>query len=496
MSSIDNQQLTKRVPPQNLEAEQAVLGGLLMESDAWDDIADLVKEADFYSPAHKMIFASIGELIKNNRQADLITLTDWLMQKQKLEAVGGVAYLNEILENTVGTASLIGYANIVREKSLLRQVIHMTQSTMEEAFSTIEDIDAFLDRIEAKFFQVAEQKNTSGLIDASELVKSSMMKIEELYGQKGQITGVPSGFQELDDMTAGFQPGEMIILAARPSMGKTAFGLNCALNAALRENKKVAFFSVEMGKESIMTRLLASAAKVSLSDIRVGHLDDKAWPRLINTAAALSETGLFIDDTAGISPFEIRAKCRRMKKKHGIDMIMIDYLQLMSMKEKYDSREREVSEISKLLKSIAKELQVPVIALAQLNRGVEGRTDKRPMLSDLRESGSIEQDADVIMMIFREDYYDRDNPDIKGVAEIIIGKQRNGPTGAVKLKWIPQFGLFDNHVAGPPDSPMPDAPPPGSGFKPKPKPSASITSADAPPRGPNGEPPNFAPGGP
>lgn len=486
--------MNQKVPPQNLEAEQAVLGGLLMEAEAWDEVVDIVSEEDFYSPAHRMLFAAMKELHKRNSHVDLITINDLLMQKQQLDSIGGVKYLNEILESTTSTASIAGYAKIVKEKALLRQIIQMSQTTIEEAFSSIEDVDGFLDRVEARVFQVAEQKNTNGLVDASELVKASLQKIEELYANKAAITGVPTGFNDMDEMTAGFQPGEMIILAARPSMGKTAFGLNVALHAALKEKKHVAFFSVEMGKESIMTRLLASAAKVRLSDIRIGHLDDKAWPRLINTAATLSDSGLFVDDTAGISPFEIRAKCRRMKKKYGLDMIMIDYLQLMSMKERYDSREREVSEISKLLKSIAKELKVPVIALAQLNRGVEGRTDKRPMLSDLRESGSIEQDADVIMMIFREDYYDRDNPDIKGIAEIIIGKQRNGPTGTVKLKWIPEFGLFDNHIPAP-VAPMPDGPPPGP---PMPQENSSGGGSKAPsaPRGPDGKPPNFAPGGP
>ena len=488
--------MNQKVPPHNLEAEQAVLGGLLMEQEAWDEVVDVVSEEDFYSPAHRQIYAAMKELHKKNSIVDLITINDYLLQHQQLDAVGGVPYLNEILEATTSTAGITGYAKIVKEKALLRQVIQMSHSTIEEAFSSIDDVDSFLDRVEAKVFQVAEQKNTTGLVDASELVKASLQKIEELYTNKAAITGIPTGFHDMDDMTAGFQPGEMIILAARPSMGKTAFGLNVALHAAMKEKKNVAFFSVEMGKESIMTRCLASSAKVRLSDIRIGQLDDKAWPRLINTAATLSDSGLFIDDTAGISPFEIRAKCRRMKKAHGLDMIMIDYLQLMAMKERYDSREREVSEISKLLKSIAKELKVPVIALAQLNRGVEGRTDKRPMLSDLRESGSIEQDADVIMMIFREDYYDRDNPDIKGIAEIIIGKQRNGPTGTVKLKWIPEFGLFDNHVPVA-EAPMPDAPPPGPepGGGGNSAPSAGGSAPSAAP-GPGGGPPNFAPGGP
>jgi replicative DNA helicase len=382
------------------------------------------------------------------------------MERGELEAVGGAAYLAEMSDQTPSTANIASYAKIVQEKSLLRKVISSSQEFVDKAYTQeFENVDAFLDSLEARVFQLTESKTVNGLTDASELVKVSLEKIESLYGNQMTVTGVPSGFNELDDLTAGFHPGELVIVAARPSMGKTAFSLNVALHAVLREKKKVAYFSVEMGKESVMVRMLASAAKIRLGDLRIGKIDDQAWPRLINTAASLSETGLFIDDTSGISPFEIRAKARRMKAKYGLDMIMIDYLQLMSMKNRMESREREVSEISKLLKSISKELAVPVIALAQLNRGVEGRSDRRPMLSDLRESGSIEQDADVIMMLYREDYYDRENPQIKGVAEIIIAKQRNGPTDTVKLRWMPEFGIFDNLVRGP-ESPMPDSPKP------------------------------------
>ncbi|NJM09842.1 MAG: replicative DNA helicase, partial [Bdellovibrionaceae bacterium] len=408
--------------------------------------------------------------------SDLVTVSNLLMEKEQLESLGGAAYLAEMIDQTPSTANISSYAKIVQEKSLLRKVIQSSQEFVDKAYSQeFENMDAFLDSMEARVFQLAENKNVSGLTDASELVKLSLEKIESLYASQMLVTGVASGFNDLDELTAGFHPGELTIIAARPSMGKTAFSLNIAIHAALRENKKIAYFSVEMGKEQVMVRCLASAARIRLGDLRIGKIDDQAWPRLINTAASISETGIFIDDTSGVSPFDIRAKCRRMKAKHGLDMIMIDYLQLMSMKQKFDSREREVSEISKLLKSIAKELQVPVIALAQLNRGVEGRSDRRPMLSDLRESGSIEQDADVIMMLFREDYYDKNNPEIKGVAEVIIGKQRNGPTDTVKLRWMPEYGIFDNLVRGP-EAPMPDSP----------KPPTPIRKG--------GTPMNFAPG--
>lgn len=432
----------------------------MLEQEAWDEVSEILVEDDFYKPAHRKIFAAIREIHRREQPSDLVTISNLLMEKGELESLGGAAYLAEMIDLTPSTANIASYSKIVQEKSLLRKVIQSSQEFVDKAYaSEFESVDAFLDTMEAKVFQLAENKKTNGLTDASELVKVSLEKIESLYANQMSITGVPSGFHDLDELTAGLHPGELTIIAARPSMGKTAFSLNIAVHAALREKKKVAYFSVEMGKEQCMVRMLASASKISLGDLRIGRIDDQAWPRLINTAAALSETGIFIDDTPGISPFEIRAKCRRMKAKYGLDVIMIDYLQLMGMKQRFDSREREVSEISKLLKSIAKELQVPVIALAQLNRGVEGRSDRRPMLSDLRESGSIEQDADVIMMIYREDYYDRDNPEIKGIAEIIIGKQRNGPTDTVKLRWVPQYGIFDNLVKGP-EAPMPESPGP------------------------------------
>lgn len=466
--------MENRVPPQNIDAEKSILGGLMLEQDAFDEVSELLVEDDFYKPAHRKIFAAIRELHRREMPSDLVTASNLLMEKGELESLGGPAYLAEMIDQTPSTANITSYAKIVQEKSLLRKVIASSQEFIDKSYSAeFENMDAFLDSLEAKVFQLAESKTTNGLTDATELVKASLEKIESLFASQMLVTGVSSGFQELDELTAGFHPGELIILAARPSMGKTALSLNFAVQAALRDKKKVAYFSVEMGKEQVMIRMLASSAKIRLGDLRIGKIDDQAWPRLINTAAALSETGLFIDDTSGISPFEIRAKARRMKAKYGLDMIVIDYLQLMSMKGKMESREREVSEISKLLKSIAKELQVPVIALAQLNRGVEGRSDRRPMLSDLRESGSIEQDADVIMMIYRGDYYDRDNPEIKGIAEVIIAKQRNGPVDTVKLRWIPEYGIFENLVRGP-DAPMPDGPPPptpirreGGGGKPK-----------------------------
>lgn len=469
--------MDSRVPPQNIPAEQSVLGGLMLEQEAWDQVADILSEADFYKPSHRTIYTAVRELNRKGHPTDLVTVSNYLMQNGQLDSIGGPTYLAEMMDQTPSTVNIKNYAQIVREKSTLRKIITTSSEFVEKAFAQdFSDLDSFLNEVEGAIFRIAEMSTNNDLMDASQLVKISLENLEKLYATKGDITGLASGFYDLDKLTAGFQPGELVIIAARPSMGKTAFSLNIALSAALREKKSVAYFSVEMGKEQVMMRLLASEAKISLSQLRSGNIEESAWPKLINAAAKMSEAPLFIDDTSGISPFDIRAKARRLKARHGLDMIVVDYLQLMSLKQKVESREREVSEISKMLKGLARELRIPILALAQLNRGVEGRSDRRPMLSDLRESGSIEQDADVIMMLYREDYYDRDTPEIKGLAEVIIGKQRNGPTGTVKLRWRPEYGLFENNVepSGPTLSP--------------PRQPAPVT-----PLAPGGRPKNFAP---
>jgi replicative DNA helicase len=437
--------MTPRLPPQNLEAEQSVLGGLMLDPEAADMVLDEVESKDFYKSSHQKIFSAIHELNRRAQPVDILTVSNLLRDRDELEAIGGPAYLAEIIEQTPTAANIKTYSHIVKEKSILRKCIQVGTEIIEKSYEPdFDDINTFINQVEAKVFAVADDKKADGLTSASDIVRHSLERIEFLYNAKASVTGVPSGFTDLDRMTAGFQPGELIILAARPSMGKTAFSLNIATNAAIRQKKTVAYFSVEMAKEQMMTRVLASEAQVNMSDVRIGRIADAAWPKLINTASVISEAPLYIDDTSGISPFEIRAKCRRLKAQKGLDMIMVDYLQIMDLKQKVESRERAVSEISKTLKEIAKEFRVPVIALAQLNRAVEGRADRRPMLSDLRESGSIEQDADVIMMLYRDDYYEKDSGENKGVAEIIIGKQRNGPTGTVKLAWLAQYGMFSN----------------------------------------------------
>ena len=449
-----------RVPPHNLEAEQSILGGLMVDSYAFDQVSAIITEEDFYKIAHRKIYSAIAQLYAKSQPIDIITVSNYLTDSKELDAIGGPSYLAEVMNSTPTAAHIETYSKIVHEKALMRKLIHMSGEIIEKSFSeSYENVESFLDEVEGQIFSITEKKKTAGLVGAAELIKDSMNRLQDLYNSKAEFTGVPSGFSAMDKMTSGFQPGEMTIIAARPSMGKTAFSLNIAQHVVLREKKSLAYFSVEMGKEQLMMRMLASEARVNLSDLRIGNLTDNAWPRLIDKASKMAEARLFIDDTSGISPFEIRAKCRRLKAQHGLDIIMIDYLQLMDLKQKVESRERAVSEISKTLKAVAKELQVPVIALAQLNRGVEGRSDRRPMLSDLRESGSIEQDADVIMMLYREDYYDRENPDVKGLSEVIIGKQRNGPTGTVRLRWESNIGRFSN-LEGGGEHPLP--PPPAS----------------------------------
>ena len=464
--------MAARVPPQNLEAEQHILGGLMLDPDAWDQVSDLLDSPDFYKNSHQLLFKCIKELQSKNQPVDLITVNNLLQAKGELQAAGGHESLADLVGRTVSSANVGVYAKIVKEKSILRKMIHASTEVIEKAYDEeFLSVDNFLDEAEGKFYRLSEQKGAEGLLGPLEIVKQSMLKIEELFKLKADVTGISTGFSILDKMTSGLHGGELIIIAARPSMGKTAFSLNLAQAIALRQKKTVAYFALEMSQQSLMMRLLASEARINMKDLRTGKLGDSAWPKLIHAAGVMSESKLFIDETSGVSPLEIRSRCRRLKAQHGLDCIMIDYLQLMKMKDKFENRQQEVADISRMLKSIAKELDVPVIALAQLNRGVEGRTEKRPMLSDLRESGSIEQDADVIMMLYRDDYYDKDDPEKKGHAEVIIGKQRNGPTGTVKMVFEAEFGRFrdadseSSHPLPPPIAAPPKAP--GSGQKPK-----------------------------
>lgn len=458
----------QRVPPHSLEAEQSILGSLMLDGDSWDQVADILEPQDFYRPSHQNLFTAIGELKNKNMEADLITVSNHLQNKGLLDSCGGTDYIVELVNKVVSSVNIVGYAKIVREHSLLRKLIQTSSSLIDRAYGNdFQNIEAFVDEAEGEFYKLGQHKTEGGLTGSMEIVRSSMIRIEELYKRKSDVTGVPTGITALDKMTAGLQGGELIIVAARPSMGKTAFSLNLAQHMAIREKKTVAYFSLEMPKDQVMIRMLASEARVNMKDLRSGRIPDSAWPKLIHSGGQLSEAPLFIDDSSGISPLEVRARARRLKAKHGLDIIMIDYLQLMSMKRPVENRQQEVAEISKTLKALAKELNVPVIALAQLNRGVEGRADRRPMLSDLRESGSIEQDADVIMMLYRDEYYDKDDAEKVGHAEVIIGKQRNGPTGTVKMRFEAEYGTFKNaeyeqhHPLPPPPPQQQSAPQPG-----------------------------------
>ena len=403
--------MSQKLPPQNIEAEISVLGGLMLEREAFDQVADLISAPAFYKPAHQIIYQTIADLHHKAEPVDLVTVSNSLQNKNELDQIGGPEYLLSLLDKVVSAANIDSHAKIIHEKYLLRKLIHTSSNLIEKAYdSEYESAETLIDFAESEILKVGEQKNTAGLIGPREIVAASFNKMNDLFNRKVETTGLPTGFTDLDRMTSGLNPGELIIIAARPSMGKTAFSLNIASHIATRAKKSVAYFSVEMSKESLMMRLIAAEARVTIEEIKTGRILDTSWPRLISACGTIADAPLFIDETSGISPYEIRARCRRLKAQHGIDCIMIDYLQLMDLKQKVESRERAVAEISKSLKAIAKELQIPVIALAQLNRGVEGRSDRKPMLSDLRESGSIEQDADVIMMLYREDYYDKENP--------------------------------------------------------------------------------------
>jgi replicative DNA helicase len=429
--------------PHNLDAERNIIGGLLLDSEAWDTVADVLSGSDFFDKRNQLLFETVKELQSKGLPVDLVTVTDRLNQKGCLADVGGSEYLYDLIESTLSSANIQTYAQLVKEKAIVRNLIRGSTEIIEKAYSgQFESVEHLLDSAEEKVYQINNQQNVRGLRAPMDIVRESIAKIEELYNKGSDVTGLGSGFKGLDHMTTGFHPGELIIIAARPSMGKTAFSLNLAEEIAVNQKKVVAYFSLEMSEEALMMRLLSSRSGIGLKSIRTGKVYGEHWSKLIQAASELSESGLFIDASSGLSPFDIRARCRRLKAQKGLDCIIIDYLQQVRLKDRVENREKEVSEISRLLKVLSKELEVPVIALAQLNRSVEGRAEKKPMLSDLRESGSIEQDADLIMMLYREDYYDKENPQLRGKAEVIVAKQRNGATGPIKLQFDAEVGRF------------------------------------------------------
>ena len=447
----DLQTASLKVPPHSIEAEQAVLGGLMLDNNAWERVLDQVSDGDFYRHDHRLIFRAIAKLADRNSPIDVVTLAEQLDKEGQTSQVGGLGYLGELAKNTPSVANIKAYAQIVRARATLRQLIGIATEIADSAFNpegrTAEEI---LDEAERQIFQIAEARpKTGGPVSVNDLLTKAIDRIDTLFNTDNAITGLSTGYTDLDGMTSGLQPSDLIIVAGRPSMGKTTFAMNLCENAAMLQEKPVLIFSLEMPSEQIMMRMLASLSRVDQTRIRTGQLDDEDWARISGTMGILLEKkNMYIDDSSGLTPTEVRSRARRIYRENGgLSMIMIDYLQLMRVPSLSDNRTLEIAEISRSLKALAKELNVPVVALSQLNRSLEQRADKRPVNSDLRESGSIEQDADLIMFIYRDEVY-HENSDLKGIAEIILGKQRNGPIGTVRLTFNGQWSRFDNY-AGP-----------------------------------------------
>ena len=430
-----------KVPPYNLEAEQSVLGSMLLSKDAIFTAVERLKADYFYKDSHKSIFELLLELHENREPVDLITVTEAMRSKKMLEQVGGVTYLTTLTEIVPTAANISYYCDIVEEKSLIRKLINTCSKVLSMAYEAKDDVEGLLDEAERMIFEIVQKRRVEGFFHIKDVLLTTFERIEELYNSEGGITGIPTGFPDLDEKTSGFQPSDLILIAARPSMGKTSFALNIAANAAIRHDIPVAIFSLEMSKEQLVQRLLCSESNVDSHRLRTGQLQDDDWPRLAQAMGPLSEAPIYIDDTPGISSLELRAKARRLKAEKGLGLIVIDYLQLMSGRANLENRQQEISEVSRSLKALARELSVPVVALSQLSRAPEVRADHRPILSDLRESGSQEQDSDLVAFLYRDDYYDPET-EKKNIAEVIIAKQRNGPTGTVELAWLPRFTKF------------------------------------------------------
>ena len=451
--SNDSQVAKLRVPPHSIEAESSVLGGLLLDNGAWDRVGDLLVDNDFYRHEHKLIYAAIGALVNASKPADVITVNEQLQNQGKAEEMGGLGYLNSLAQYVPSASNIRRYAEIVRERSILRKLVSASDEIATNAFNPQgKAIDRILDEAEQKIFNIGEEgsRMKQGFQSMDTLVVELLDRVQEMANNPNDITGVPTGFYDLDRMTSGLQPGDMVVLAARPSMGKTAFAINIAEHVALNEGLPVAVFSMEMGASQLAVRVVGSIGRIDQGHLRTGKLNDDEWPRLTEAIEKLRTVSLHIDETPGLTSSELRANARRLARQCGkLGLIVVDYLQLMSGSGGAggDNRATELGEISRGLKMLAKELQCPVIALSQLNRSVEQRTDKRPMMSDLRESGAIEQDADIIMFIYRDDYYHKDSKD-PGVAEIIIGKQRNGPTGTVRLTFLKNLTRFESLASG------------------------------------------------
>ncbi|GIP40617.1 replicative DNA helicase [Paenibacillus sp. J31TS4] len=438
---MEGELLLDRVPPQNMEAEQAVLGAILLDGEALVTVMERVGSEDFYGTKHQTIFQAMIELAEANEPVDLVALTVKLQDKQQLDLVGGVSYLTQ-LANAVPTAANVDYyAQIIEEKSLMRRLIRTATQIATNGYSSGDAVGELLSDAEQRIMEISQRRSGSGFISIRDVLMEVFERVEFLYQNKGGATGIASGFRDLDKMTSGFQRSDLIIVAARPSVGKTAFALNIAQNVGIREKETVAIFSLEMGAAQLVQRMICAEANVDATRLRTGFLENDDWEKLTMAIGTMAEANIYIDDSPSVTVADIRAKCRRLQKERGLGMILIDYLQLIHGRGKGDNRQQEVSEISRTLKQIARELHVPVIALSQLSRGVEQRQDKRPMMSDLRESGSIEQDADIVSFLYRDDYYDKES-EKKNIIEIIIAKQRNGPVGTVELAFLKNYNKF------------------------------------------------------
>ncbi|MGB5590581.1 MAG: replicative DNA helicase [Gammaproteobacteria bacterium] len=437
-----------RVPPHSVEAEQSVIGGLMIDNSAWDRIADVVVASDFYRHDHRLIFNAIGELAEQSQPCDAVTVSEFLARHGDLDGAGGLAYLGQLARDTPSAANILAYGNIVRERAMLRELISVGGEIASSASgSDGRDAADLIDEAERRVFEIAErgQRRGSGFVELRKILPDTIDRLDELYNSDGHITGISSGFDDLDKMTAGLQPGDLVLVAGRPSMGTTSFAMSLAENAAISGKKAVAIFSMEMSAEQLSFRMISSLGRVNQSHLRTGNFTDEDWHRINAAVTIMSEAKIFIDDTPAMSPTEVRARSRRLSREHGLGMIVIDYIQLMQVSGNTENRATELSLISRSLKALAKELRVPVIALSQLNRSVEQRTDKRPVMSDLRESGAIEQDADLIAFIYRDEVYNKETMR-KGIADIIIAKQRNGPIGEVHLTFLGEYTKFENYL--------------------------------------------------
>lgn len=433
----------KRIPPHSIEAEQSVIGSMIMDREAIVVASELISGEDFYNRQYGILFETMVELNEEGSPVDLVTLQNRLREKDVPPEVSSLEFVRDLITAVPTSANIKYYANIVAEKSTLRKLIKLNEEIANNCYAGKESLEFILEDTEKRVFQLVQKRNTGDFVPIRQVVMNAMDKIEAAAKNKGAVTGIPTGFIDLDYRTAGMQPSDLVLIAARPSMGKTAFVLNIAQHVAFKQNKTVAIFSLEMSKEQLVNRMFSLESKVDAQHLRTGQLNDQEWEKLIESAGVIGRSNLIIDDTPGISISELRSKCRKYKLEYNLSMIIIDYLQLMSGSGRSDSRQQEISDISRSLKSVARELGVPVLALSQLSRAVEQRPDHRPMLSDLRESGAIEQDADVVMFIYRDDYYNHDT-EKKDVAEIIIAKQRNGPIGTIELAWLPMYTKFAN----------------------------------------------------